>query len=143
MFLTLILPFYSCLLSVLGCSLGRDISFLGEYFFDKRIYIFKLIILLRILFGTGTAFSRIRENHSYLLVTCRVVSRTPCRGVVDTSVGGVGCHLVVVLLAGAVRLAFHLFIVCCCVHSFYHLYCLFALYYLIVPSKELLSAGLT
>jgi hypothetical protein len=38
------------------------------------------------------------------------VSRTPCRGVVDTSVSGVGCHLLVVLLASSVRLAFHLFI---------------------------------
>ncbi len=28
--------------------------------------------------------------YAYLLVTCRVVSRTPCRGVVDTSVGRCG-----------------------------------------------------
>jgi hypothetical protein len=61
---------------------------------------------------------------SYLLVTCRVVSRTPCRGVVDTSVGCAGCHLVVVLLAGIVRLAFHLlgvgYLCAIAVHSFIH-----------------------
>jgi hypothetical protein len=60
----------------------------------------------------GTAFTDILFTylyflpiHSYLL-TCYLY----CRGVVDTSVGDVGRHLVVVLLAGTVGLAFHLLI---------------------------------
>jgi hypothetical protein len=49
-----------------------------------------------------------RYTVTYLFVTCRVVSRTPCT--VDTSEGSLGRHQVVVLLAGTVRLTFHLFI---------------------------------
>ncbi len=37
------------------------------------------------------------------------MSRTPCRGIVDTSEGVVGCHLVVVRLSVVARLAFHLY----------------------------------
>jgi hypothetical protein len=77
MFLTSILPLYSCLLSVLGCSLWRDISFLGECFFVKRnlyfqieyfcweivkFYQFFRVILLQIHFGSRAA--RIRNDFS-------------------------------------------------------------------------------
>jgi hypothetical protein len=41
------------------------------------------------------------------------VSRTPGRGIVDTSEGVGGCHLVVVRLAVVARLAFHLCVVSC------------------------------
>ncbi len=46
-----------------------------------------------------------RTSTYRVLVTCRIVSRTPCRGVVDTSVSDVGRHLVVVLLTGTVQMA--------------------------------------
>jgi hypothetical protein len=39
-FLITILPLYSCLLSVLGCSLWRDISILEENIFHKKDFIF-------------------------------------------------------------------------------------------------------
>ncbi len=46
----------------------------------------------------------------------------------------------VILLAGTVRLAFHLLIVSC-LHPFIHFYCLLAQYYLLVTSNELHTVG--
>ncbi len=39
-FLTEILPLYTCLESVQGCSLWGDISLLGKYFFYKKEFVF-------------------------------------------------------------------------------------------------------
>ncbi len=45
---------------------------------------------------------RTLEQVTYLLVTCSVVSMTPCRRVVDTSGRGVARHLISVWVVGAI-----------------------------------------
>ncbi len=82
-FTLLLLPrkcvMYSCLVSVLGCSLEWDISLLGEYLFDRQEFIFLIehccrgivrfyqffgIVLLQIQFGSRAARIRIHNDFS-------------------------------------------------------------------------------